>query len=472
MISIVLAADKNYFYQLMVTMASILETKNPDTDVEFYIFIDQDYTQQDKDRIDSFLASKDVTAAHFLDVSDVYADTDTHHDRITTAAYYRLKIPSSLPDHNRCLYLDVDTLVMTDLTDMYERNLEDSYLMGVLAAGYQEDENYKCHKAKILGIPNMDTYLNSGVLVFNLARMRQDNLEARFDQLLAEEFPDHDQDILNAACYGAIKLLPPEYNAMTKYEFEDDFYETDKAIPKCWSKWEWDKARKESTIVHFADQDKPWTNFAVPFAKEWWHYAEVAGVAKECFDKYFDAHAANEVKIRKLSLEKRKSELERDSAINERAQAIRDAETMRGKLEETQEDLTTAMLKHEESQRSLIEVVSKLENVQQLHDKLEVDLEAQLSLTKEYEIKLSEALAAQKATTEALTQMHNQVAQLEVNIDRLKKENEQANTHSDFLTQQLQKAKKRASSLEQSNSYRLGRALSAPYRWIKRMLKG
>lgn len=443
MISIVLAADKNYFYQLMVTMASILETKNPDTDVEFYIFIDQDYTQQDKDRIDSFLASKDVTPAHFLDVSDVYADTDTHHDRITTAAYYRLKIPSSLPDHSRCLYLDVDTLVMTDLTGMYERNLEDSYLMGVLAAGYQEDENYKCHKAKILGIPNMDTYLNSGVLVFNLARMRQDNLEARFDQLLAEEFPDHDQDILNAACYGAIKLLPPEYNAMTKYEFEDGFYETDKAIPKCWSKWEWDKARKESTIVHFADQDKPWTNFAVPFAKEWWRYAEVAGVAKECFDKYFDAHAANEVKIRKLSLEKRKSELERDSAINERAQAIRDAGTMRSRLEEAQKT----------------------------YKKVEADLYAQQQLTQETEAKLALAQQTCKQLDDSLFQANSRIVDLDCSLNDLQAKNKYLTSQAASLAAQAKKSQERIAALRASNSYRLGRALSAPFRWCKRVVK-
>lgn len=443
MISIVLAADKNYFYQLMVTMTSILETKNPDTDVEFYIFIDQDYTQQDKDRIDSFLASKDVTAAHFLDVSDVYADTDTHHDRITTAAYYRLKIPSSLPDHNRCLYLDVDTLVMTDLTGMYERNLEDSYLMGVLAAGYQEDENYKCHKAKILGIPNMDTYLNSGVLVFNLARMRQDNLEARFDQLLAEEFPDHDQDILNAACYGAIKLLPPEYNAMTKYEFEDDFYETDKAIPKCWSKWEWDKARKEPTIVHFADQDKPWTNFAVPFAKEWWHYAEVAGVAKECFDKYFDTHAANEVKIRKLSLEKRKSELERDNAINEKAQAIRDAETMRSRLEEAQKTCK----------------------------KVEADLCAQQQLTQETETKLALAQQTCKQLDDSLFQANSRIVDLDCSLNDLQVKNKYLTSQAASLAAQAKKSQERIAALRVSNSYRLGRALSAPFRWCKRVVK-
>lgn len=443
MIPIVVAADKNYFYPLMTTIASVLENKNPKTNIEFYIFLDSYYQPKHKDLINQLLATKNVAPAQFLDVSAVYADADTHSERITKAAYYRLKIPSSLPNREKCLYLDVDTLVLKDLSSLYERPMDDAYIMGVLAAGYQEVEAAKQHKARVLGVPDINSYVNSGVLIFNLDRIRKDNLEERFDQLLAEDFPDHDQDILNAACYGGIKLLPPEYNAMTKYEFEDDFYTTDNAIPKCWSKWEWDKARTDPSIVHFADQDKPWTNFAVPFAKEWWHYAKIAGVAEESFDYYFDAHAATEIKIRKLSIEKNRIYLQRDEALKDLNQARKDADDLR----------------------------DKLEGLRETYEQSTSELKAKTETTKELETKLINAMQTQKVIFDELKQSHLQSDKLENQIGKYKKQIGELKSRILSLEKQLQKAEKRVTDLEHSNSYRLGRILSAPFRWVKRMLR-
>lgn len=443
MISRVMAADKNYYYPLITTIASILENKNPDTEVEFCLFINQEYTQEDKDYIDSFLVSREVAPARYLDVSEVYADTKMNIEHITAATYYRLKILSSLPDLNKCLYLDVDTLVRVDLSDFYERSLDNAYIMGVLAAGYQVDDLGKQRKAEILGIPNMDSYVNAGVLVFNLARMRKDGLEARFERLLAENFPDQDQDILNAACYGGIKLLPPEYNAMTKYEFEDDFYTTDDAIPKCWSRWEWDKARTNPSIVHFADQDKPWTNFAVPFAKEWWHYAKVAGVAEGSFVQYFDAHADTEIKIRKLSIEKNRIYIQRDEAWKDLNQARKDADDLR----------------------------DKLEGLRETYEQSTSELKAKTETTKELETKLINAMQTQKVIFDELKQSHLQSDKLENQIGKYKKQIGELKSRILSLEKQLQKAEKRVTDLEHSNSYRLGRTLSAPFRWVKRMLR-
>lgn len=443
MISIVMAADKNYYYPLITTIASILENKNPDTEIEFCLFINQEYTQEDKDYIDRFLTSREVAPARYLDVSEAYADTKMNIEHITVATYYRLKILSSLPDLNKCLYLDVDTLVRVDLSDFYERSLDDAYIMGVLAAGYQVDEIGKQRKATTLGIPDMDSYVNAGVLVFNLARMRKDGLETRFERLLAENFPDQDQDILNAACYGGIKLLPPEYNAMTKYEFEDDFYTSDDAIPKCWSKWEWDKARTNPAIVHFADQDKPWTNFAVPFAKEWWHYAKVAGVAEDSFAHYFDVHASTEIKIRKLSIEKNRLYAQRDAALKDLGLAQKDSADLK----------------------------IKLERLQEACEQSASELKAKTGTTKELETKLINAMQTQKAIFDELKQSHLQSDRLENQVGKYKKQIGESKSRILSLEKQLQKAKQRVADLEHSNSYRLGRALSAPFRWVKRKLK-
>lgn len=471
MIPVVMAADKNYFFPLMTSIASILENKSVDTDMEFYLFIDSEYTQQDRCRIDELLSSKGVSPAHYLNASQEYANAQMHIEHITAATYYRLKIPSSLPNLEKCIYLDVDTLVRTDLSAIYDKPMGDSYIMGVLAAGYQMSDAGKVAKAKELGVPHIDNYVNAGVLVFNLSRIRKDNLEARFDQLFNEGFPDQDQDILNAACFGAVKILPPEFNAMTKYEFEDDFYETDLSIARCWSKWEWDKARKNPLIVHFADIDKPWSNFAVPFAREWWHYARIAGVDRDSFDYYFDMHAANEVKIHKLKMEMWQTGAERDKAVNEKMKAQSDSAAMSAEKKNFEQKLLSAdetINKLHEEKRKVEGRLAELEKDKtQLVQSFEKQLVINEKIEREKRVVDHECVLLQ----ERLCELQNAKDEL----DRVSKEAEASlalvEAEQIDLTQQLQEAKKRASSLEQSNSYRLGRTVSAPYRWIKRAIK-
>lgn len=55
-----------------------------------------------------------------------------------------------------------------------------------------------------MGISDFDTYLNSGVLLMNLKKIREDKLERRFAELAEEDWESQDQDILNIACHGEL----------------------------------------------------------------------------------------------------------------------------------------------------------------------------------------------------------------------------------------------------------------------------
>ena len=42
-------------------------------------------------------------------------------------------------------------------------------------------------------------------------------MEEQFEKLMERDYSSQDQDILNVACYGKIKILPLKYNVMNKY---------------------------------------------------------------------------------------------------------------------------------------------------------------------------------------------------------------------------------------------------------------
>ena len=97
------------------------------------------------------------------------------------------------------LSLDTDTVVLRDVSGLWDIPLGDSYL-----AAAREP-------AKSAGRP---LYVNAGVVLYNLRQLRADGMD---DRLIAElnlrRHPFTDQDALNLLCQGRIREIPSEYNA-------------------------------------------------------------------------------------------------------------------------------------------------------------------------------------------------------------------------------------------------------------------
>src|SRR5699024_3228667 len=107
---------------------------------------------------------------------DKFKNAKSSIAHISVVTYYRLALPNLLPQYDKLIWLDGDTIVCRDLSCLFNTDMGNNYIAGVLAPYVAQDANY----AKILGIPNMKTYVNAGVLLWNLDLMRQNNLEQKF----------------------------------------------------------------------------------------------------------------------------------------------------------------------------------------------------------------------------------------------------------------------------------------------------
>ena len=83
-------------------------------------------------------------------------------------------MPELLPEVERVLYLDVDTLALDDLAPLWRTDLGDAYV-GAVTNVFQPDHLF--HAAE-LGIRPED-YFNSGVLLLDLAALRRDGCAER-----------------------------------------------------------------------------------------------------------------------------------------------------------------------------------------------------------------------------------------------------------------------------------------------------
>lgn len=394
LINIVLATDVTYFYPMLCVIKSACENKFPSTKYQFVLFVDDDFTKERNNLIDGILKGYGLPSAKVFNRASEYLDVKYKADHLSRASCYRLQIPSLLPDVKKCIYLDCDILVRGDLSDFYGLLQSEDLIVGVLAAGYHADPEKAAERAELLGLPDISTYTNSGVMVMNLDLMRKLDIETVFDNMLDRGFPDIDQDVLNASCYGRVRLAPPKYNAMTKYDFGEGSYDNDPAVKVVWTREEWEDARTDPVIVHFADVDKPWTDFALPFSKEWWGYIDGMGLTTDVFKAFYDLHAKRQMGIYEL-----KSQL---SQSGKRLQAAYDEFAV-------------------ERERLNSNIRNKRDRIKRQKERINV---------------LKERLADQRKRTVA-------------------------------ARKELKESRARIRALKRSKSYKIGRAVTKPYRILK-----
>ena len=122
-----------------------------------------------------------------------------------TVHYFRLLLPELLPNINKIIYLDGDSLVFTDLAEMYNLPMDDNYILGFpdILSKYLREK----------GI-NSTIYINSGTLLLDLKKIRDEKISDKSLTLLFKKYRNvtfGDQDIINIGYRPKIGLLPLKY---------------------------------------------------------------------------------------------------------------------------------------------------------------------------------------------------------------------------------------------------------------------
>lgn len=268
-IPVVFGIDEKYVLQVFVVIRSILMHSSR----QYHFFIlTFDRLEDEVKRYTDILKRE----YHNFDISVRMVDlrrlnkAKVWKQHLSKATYLRLLISECIPEWDKCIYLDCDLIVYGDLKELFELDLENNYLAGVRDCHIIQDSPYEREHERILGIPSRDLYVNAGVLVMNLKKMRKDNLVERFLIQTEQENWYEDQDVLNYCCYPFIKILCLKYNLFHFYLGENR-----KFLQDCpYRREETDFDYETPFIVHLGGRDKPWNSFKVKKSKEWWEIAE------------------------------------------------------------------------------------------------------------------------------------------------------------------------------------------------------
>ncbi len=283
MVPIVFGIDKSYILQVFTVMHSIL--KNSKAGIHF-IVLSKDQIEEYTNELVAILEKR--YGSFVFEIrrvnEGVFDRVRIYHRRLSQASYFRLLIPQIVKEYDRCIYLDSDVLVNGDIEDFFNVDLEGFYLAGVRDCHLSRRNNdlvVSKHQIK-MHLASTEEYINAGVLVMNLKKMRNDNLTAKFLRQAEQENLYEDQDVLNLCCYGAKKILPLKYNVFHHYSgiamkqlFEGPYTRSE-------FEFDWNNP----FIIHMAEEYKPWVNRKYKKSSQWWELAELFSNSR-CYQSLF-----------------------------------------------------------------------------------------------------------------------------------------------------------------------------------------
>ena len=290
MLNVVFASDDNYVPFLGVAITSLIKNNQNDFDKINIFILDDMITEENKKRLESlitnpshvltFIKTKNIAN---LEINIIGLDRNLNMNSFTP--YSRLFIASLLPkDINKVVYLDCDALIVDSLKKLWEINI-DGYYCGAVLDGL--NTNIK----KYLGFKLEDNYINTGFLLINLKKWRENNVEEKFIQFMVENqnrYYQHDQGVINNILKDQILILNPKYNLQIYFQTLDyDLARKYTGITEeYYSKEIIDKAKENPLFLHFCglNYDRPWYNKYHPYRKLYKKYSELAGFKDEIFE--------------------------------------------------------------------------------------------------------------------------------------------------------------------------------------------
>jgi lipopolysaccharide biosynthesis glycosyltransferase len=159
------------------------------------------------------------------------------------ANYYRLLIPDLLPDDiDKVLYLDSDLLVCESLEGLWATDIDD-YAIAAVATPYSMGYLH-------IGTSYESKYFNSGVMLMNLAKWRQEQIHRKVIDFIhgnPERIRFWDQDGLNVVLADSWLEVDPRWNVTHDLFIEE------------YKKSKYANVLAHPAIVHFSGKSqKPW----------------------------------------------------------------------------------------------------------------------------------------------------------------------------------------------------------------------
>ncbi len=257
-IPIFFATDDNYFKYLNVTLASI-EAHASDEYVYDIKILATGLSEENKKAVDT------LDFPH-LSVSIVCVDDKMKkirnniakrlRDYYSESIFYRIFIPHLFPRLDKAIYLDCDIVLKDDISKLYLTDIGDNILGAVPDESIAPIPEFCNYVDEVVGAPE-GIYFNSGVLLINAKKFREDKIEEKLLHLIDKynfQTVAPDQDYLNFLCRGKVYYFDLGWNKQPNQnvDFDED----------------------KIHLIHFNMFNKPWHYYGVKYEEYFWEAAK------------------------------------------------------------------------------------------------------------------------------------------------------------------------------------------------------
>jgi lipopolysaccharide biosynthesis glycosyltransferase len=219
-IHLFLATDESYMTGAVVTIVSSIVNCARDASLDIHVLhpaIGEKILNDFRHTLEPFLAGRHTLSLDLVDGAGL-SEFHIHNKNLSCFAYARLLIPVMYRDIDTAIYLDCDIIVQKDISRLCDIDLGDNLLAAVkdikLTFGRSADKDV----FRVLQYDPHSLYFNSGFLVMNLKKWREENTFERCTGLIrkyGELFCQEDQTALNLVAHKRWVMLPPSWNFLT-----------------------------------------------------------------------------------------------------------------------------------------------------------------------------------------------------------------------------------------------------------------
>ncbi len=269
-INICFSSDNNYVQHLCVAITSILKNAGNDDDLYFFIF-DGGISSDNKNNILKLKIIKNFNIEYINIDASVFENLPNFSNYISNATYFRFKIASLLPNIEKIIYVDCDIVVLGSLKELFDEDIEEYHIAGV------EDIGYYLHR-RGLKRETESFYINAGIIVMNLKKWRQDNIEEKllsFSSASKEKLVHADQDIINKVLNKTCKPLELKWNVQDSFYRVVNYMEKHPLVKNIKNAW------KNPVIIHYTGEKKPWNHPYMPYGTYYVKYLKYTPFVKE-----------------------------------------------------------------------------------------------------------------------------------------------------------------------------------------------
>ena len=252
-INLFFALNDTFVQHFTVALASILTNSNATDYYNINVLVNENgLTKENKNKIKTLHKIRNFNLKYIKINETLFKNFPLHLSHIRSlSTYYRFILTDIAPNIDKALYLDCDLVINSDLYFLWNTDISNFYAAGVEDCHWLNIE----HKLN-LGLKPNEPYVNAGVLLLNLKKMRQDSIKEKFFHNLKKiknKIKYDDQDVINYTFKGKIKLLPPKYNLLVWFSY---------AMREGWRTsynwYEMVEGTQNPAIIHYAGETKPW----------------------------------------------------------------------------------------------------------------------------------------------------------------------------------------------------------------------